>query len=156
MGMLNQALYPNIAKNKDISFVNRLFPVMASIALFIAAGVYILAPFLIRLFSDSAMMEAVPILRLLCLYIFFAGIVAFTGSPVLVAFGYPKASNNAVIYSTAVLAAGYVILYLINGFGIYSFIWILVMAEMFMAAYRVYYCYKFKIFSLGNHSFPGA
>ena len=120
---------------------------MVGIILFICLFVLIFAPFLIRFFSDSNIMEAVPILRILTIYIFFAGIVAFTGSPVLVAFGFSKPSNNAVIYSTLVLVISYVILYFVNNFNIYSFIIVLVLSEVYMAMYRMYYCYKYDIFS---------
>ena len=147
IGMLNQALYPNIAKTKDRKFVNKLLPIMIGIILFICLFVLIFAPFLICFFSDSNMMEAVPILRILTIYIFFAGIVAFTGSPVLVAFGFSKPSNNAVIYSTLVLVISYVILYFVNYFNIFSFIIVLVLSEVYMAMYRMYYCYKYDIFS---------
>lgn len=148
IGMLNQSLYPNIAKSKDVRFVNKLLPIMVGIILFIVLFVFIFAPFLIRIFSHSSMMDAVPILRILAVYIFFAGIVAFTGSPVLVAFGFPRPSNNAVIYSTVVLSVGYFLLYWMNCFSIYSFTLILVIAEIYMAVYRVYYCYKYDIFIL--------
>ena len=69
----------------------------------------------------------------------------YLGSPVLVAFGYFKPFNTSVIYSTLLLIAAYLILYLGNIFNLYMFSACLVIIESYIVIYRLWYCVKYRI-----------
>ena len=105
--MLNQALFPHIAKTLDRKFVNKCFRLILLATGCIIVIVYILAPFAVFVLSDGKLPESVDILHVFSLFIFSGGITSFTGSPVLVSFGYSKPFNRSVVLSTFVLIIFY-------------------------------------------------
>lgn len=146
--MLNQALFPHIAKTLDRAFVNKCFRLILVVTVCIIGIVYVLAPLAVNILSDGKLSESVDILRAFSLFIFSGGITSFTGSPVLVSFGYPKPFNRSVVLSTVILIAIYVILYFTNSFSIINFAIALGFAEFVMAVYRLYYCNYYKLITL--------
>lgn len=79
---------------------------------------------------------------------FSGGITSFTGSPVLVSFGYSKPFNRSVVLSTFVLIVIYMVLYFTNSFSIINFALALGFAEFVIAIYRLYYCNRYKLIML--------
>ena len=146
--MLNQALFPHIAKTLDRNFVNKCFRLIMVATLFIIMGVYILAPIGVNILSDGKLLDAIGILRVLILFIFSGGITLYTGSPVLVSFGYSKPFNRSVFLSTVVLIGIYVCLYLTHAFSILNFALALGSAEFVIAIYRLYYCNRYNLIRL--------
>lgn len=146
--MLNQAVFPHIAKTRDRLFVNKCFRFIMAATLGIIIAVYTLAPFAVDILSHGELPGSVKILRVLCLFIFCGGITLYTGSPVLVSFGYAKPFNRSVVLSTFVLITIYVILYFTNSFSIINFAFALGLAELVIAIYRLYYCNRYKLITL--------
>lgn len=143
--MLNQAIFPHIAKTCDRVFVNRCFRLILGATVLIILVVYVGAPLAVRILSDGELPDSATILRVLCLFIFSGGITSYTGSPVLVSFGYSKPFNQSVILSTFVLIAIYVVLYFTNSFSIINFALALGFAEFVIAIYRLYYCNRYNL-----------
>lgn len=146
--MLNQALFPHIAKTLDRKFVNKCFRLILLATGCIIVIVYILAPFAVFVLSDGKLPESVDILHVFSLFIFSGGITSFTGSPVLVSFGYSKPFNRSVVLSTFVLIVIYMVLYFTNSFSIINFALALGFAEFVIAIYRLYYCNRYKLIML--------
>lgn len=146
--MLNQSLFPHIAKTKERPFVSRCFWLIVVLASVIVIMIYILAPWAVHILSHGELSGAVDILRVLCLFIFCGGITSYVGSPVLVSFGYAKPFNRSVILSTIVLISIYVLLYFLNLFSILNFAFALGLAELVIAVYRLYYCFHYKLIML--------
>lgn len=153
--MLNQAVFPHIAKTLDRLFVNKCFKFILLATCCIVVIVYLFAPIMVNILSNAELPGAVDILRVLCLFIFSGGITSYTGSPVLVSFGYAKPFNRSVILSTFVLIATYFCLYFTNSFSILNFAFALGFAEFVIAVYRLYYCNRYKLIKLygGTSSF---
>ncbi|WP_455638540.1 oligosaccharide flippase family protein [Parabacteroides sp.] len=153
--MLNQAVFPHIAKTLDRLFVNKCFKFILLATCCIVVIVYLFAPIMVNILSNAELPGAVDILRVLCLFIFSGGITSYTGSPVLVSFGYAKPFNRSVILSTLVLIATYFCLYFTNSFSILNFAFALGFAEFVIAVYRLYYCNRYKLIKLygGTSSF---
>lgn len=143
--MLNQAIFPHIAKTRDRVFVNRCFRLIMGATMLIILAVYVCAPLGVRILSGGELPDAATILRALCLFIFSGGITAYTGAPVLVSFGYSKPFNRSVILSTFVLIAIYIVLYFTNSFSIINFAFALGFAEFVIAVYRLYYCNRYNL-----------
>lgn len=146
--MLNQALFPHIAKTLDRQFVNKCFKYILLAISLIVVVVYFFAPLMVSILSHGELPESVKILRVLCLFIFSGGITSYTGSPVLVSFGYAKPFNRSVILSTITLIAIYICLYFTNSFSIINFALALGWAEFVIAVYRLYYCNRYKLIRL--------
>lgn len=68
--MLNQAVYPHIAKTQNRKFANNFLYCNITIAFSVALIVYFLAPFAVYYFAGNTMSEAITLLRILTLFIF--------------------------------------------------------------------------------------
>lgn len=145
MKMMNQAVYPHIAKTKSISFVRKYLKIDFLLSLSIALVVAVMAPFIISIFAKKQLAESVSILQILCVWVFFGGITTFIGSPVLVSFGYPKPFNFSVILSTVVLSFLYLYCFLMDCLTVYNFAWALVISEFVILVYRGYYCLHYRL-----------
>lgn len=143
--MLNQAIFPHIAKTLDRLFVKKCFKLILLAVSCIVVGVYLFAPLMVHLLSDGKLPESVDILRVLCLFIFSGGITSYTGSPVLVSFGYAKPFNRSVVLSTIVLIIIYIGLYFVDLLSIINFALALGIAELVIAVYRLYYCNRYNL-----------
>lgn len=146
--MLNQAVYPHIAKTQNRKFANNFLYCNITIAFLVALIVYFLAPFVVYYFAGNTMSEAITLLRILTLFIFCGCITTYLGTPVLVSFGYPKPFNMSVILSTIILLFLYIVIYTFHLFSIEYFALTLFVTELAILFYRLYYCFHYKIFKL--------
>lgn len=154
LSMLNQAVYPHNAGLQDRRYAAKFMWVIAGAGLVVITTVYLLAPFGVRYFIGEAMPEAITIVRCLCLYIFFGAFSNYTGAPVLVAFGHPKPFNVSCYLSTAVLLCIYGVLYITDTFSLINFAMALVISELVILAYRLYFCFRYKTFSVHGQPTP--
>ena len=145
--MLNQALYPYFARTKDTVLARKGLVFMFLLSLAVMIFVFAIAPFAIGIFAGNQLPESIVLLRIMGLYIVAAGISLYLGTPILVAFGYPKPFNMSVIFSSFILFGFYFILYLSDFMSINNFALVLGISELFIALYRYYYCSINKLFS---------
>lgn len=145
MQMMNQAIYPHIAKTKSFSFVRKYLRIDVLLSFCSALLVIVLAPCAVSLFARNQYPEAVSLLRILAVWVFFGGITTYIGAPVLVSFGYPRPFNVSVFLSTLSLILLYGVCYVFHQFSIYNFAWTLVCSEFVILWYRGYYCCKYKL-----------
>lgn len=146
--MVNQSIYPHLARTKDRILAKNGFFFITICSLLLSLFVYIIAPLAIRFFAGNELMEAVPLLRILCFYIFFSGVSLYLGTPLLVAFGYPKPFNLSVILSTIILMICYYLMYVLNVLTVSNFAYAMGITELFIVLYRISYCYNNKILYL--------
>lgn len=128
--MLNQAVYPHIARTQDKRFVARFIWINILFAFVLSTVIFVVSPLLVSLFTGTKMPETISLMRIFCLYTFCTSITICLGSTTLVAFGHPKPFNNSVIYSTFVLVIVYLSLYWMNLFTIYNFALALILADV--------------------------
>lgn len=145
MQMLNQAVYPHIARTLNRAFVKKFLYINIALSLSIALMVVIMAPIGVHFFAEYQLDESIVLLRILALWVFCGGITTYIGAPVLVSFGYPKPFNISVIVSTITLFCLYILMYMMNIFNIYYFALALFISELAILIYRSYYCFKLKI-----------
>jgi PST family polysaccharide transporter len=143
--MLVQAIFPHNSSKQSVSFVRKSFYAIVGMVLCEIIFVYLLAPFAVRFFAADALPASITITRILLFFLFFGAISNYLGSPVLVAFGYPKPFNRSVFLSTFVLIACYGVFYLFNWFSLVSFAVAVITAEASIAIYRFHACRKLKI-----------
>ena len=143
--MLNQAVYPHIAKTLDKNFVKKFFKFNIGLSLGIAIIFFITAKLTVGLFINGDNSISVTILRILCIRIFFAGISNYLGTPILVSFGHSKQFNISIILSTFLIILLYILLFIFNCFTVNIFAFIMVLTEIFVIVYRMYYCKKYQI-----------
>lgn len=150
MQMMNQAVYPHIAKTRDKIFASNFLWVNITVSFVVSLCIYLLAPFAVSFFAGKELTEAITIVQILCLWVFTAGLTTYLGSPVLVSFGYPRPFNQSVILSSIVLFINYTLLYLGDLFTIYNFAFALCFSEFIILIYRGYFCFYYKIFNFNE------
>lgn len=142
--MLNQAVYPHIAKKQSRSFVRKYLYLNVIVAAMISLLVFLLAPIGVYYFAGDTMPQAVQLLRILSLFVFSACMTTYLG-PILISFGHSGAFNKSILMSTLVLACCYFFFYSIGAFTVYSFALILFITQFSMLIYRLFYCYYYRI-----------
>ena len=105
--MVNQAIYPHLARTLNKLFARKMLIVNVALSFVIALSVFVLAPYAVYYFSKGELEASVFLTRILCVWLFFGGIVVYLGGPVLVSFGYPKPFNDSVILGTLILLISY-------------------------------------------------
>ena len=150
MQMFNQALYPHMSKSQDKSMLHHSFRIMVVITSCVSVVIFLISGFVVSLLTRGETPEAVGILRILCLYQFFAGFSVFMGTSTLVAFGYQKPFNVSVVWSTVVLIACYSLMILSGCSSIYLYALATVAAELMVFGYRFYYCKRYGLLSFKN------
>jgi PST family polysaccharide transporter len=146
--MFNQALYPNMSKSQDKTMLRRSFGITAMLTFCVSVGIFLISDFAVHLLSKGQSPEAIGILRILCLYLFFSGFSVVMGTSSLVAFGYQKPFNVSVVWSTVVLIGCYSLMIMSGNNSIYLYALALVAAELMVFGYRLYYCRKYGLLSL--------
>ena len=144
--MLNQAVYPHIARTRNRLFITKYLFLSALLGLSLSVVLFLVAPFLIGLFTNENIDEATTILRVLCLFTFSDTITIGLGACTLIAFGFPKPFNESVMCSTVFLSLLYVLIYFFELFSTTSFAFALFLTSLFVLLYRLYFCIKNSIF----------
>jgi PST family polysaccharide transporter len=103
LSMLNNAIFPHNSKNQNKRFVTKAFLAIILCSAGLAVIVYVFTPFVVKFLSGSELLLAIPVTRILTLWILIVGISYYTGTPTLVAMGFAKPFNYSVIWSTVLL-----------------------------------------------------
>lgn len=143
--IINQVVFPQIARTKDKLFVKKILKLRISIALLFFLGILISSKYVIQLFMGEQNMLAINALNLLSINVVITAISYFTGSTILVSFGYTKQFNWSVVIATIFSISGLLILLTFNSLGLYQIIIVVILTELFVLIYRQYYCLKFKL-----------
>lgn len=146
--MLTQAIFPHNAKNRDSRFALRAFGGLLSVSILGLTVLFFIAPYLVDFLGHGQLADAVPILRFLELYILVGVCAVYSGTPLLVAWGYSKPFNDSVFISTTFLLILYAFFGLCGVRSMYYFAAALLVSELIILGYRSFFCVKYKIFSL--------
>lgn len=146
LGPITTALYPFIAKNKNIKLYRKILIYVLVANICICAFVFIFAKNIITIFYGSEMVNAYKILRIFCLIPLVSVPHMMIGFPLLGALGYTREVNVSVIISSFVHITGLVILYLIEKMNIYSIAYMVLITESFILLLRMYWVLKYKLF----------
>lgn len=146
--MLSQVIYPHNARNKDAKFATYAWLVVAAVAFCGLIVLYYLIPFLVAFLGNNRFPDAVAISRFLEIHIILCVFTYYLGTPMLVAWGYPKPFNNSVIIATLCVLFLYGVLYVFSLNSIYYFASVCILSEAVLLFYRLFYCLKYKIIKL--------
>lgn len=142
--VINSAVYPRIANSKDKIFAKKIL----YIRIFIGVILYLfclIAAKPIAIFVSNEMMDAIPTIRLMGLLLILTSISYYSGISLLVAFGYPRIFNRSVIYSTILYLSISGILIYLKQIGLYSVVLAIIIVELYIVLYRLWFCYRKKI-----------
>jgi PST family polysaccharide transporter len=139
MHPLTNALFPHVAKNKDITLFKKMFVVaMALVIVGGAAGVFI-APHLITFLFGNEFAASADIFNLHIIALVFVFPSLMLGYPLLAALGFSKAANYSVIAGCLIFFTIALIGYLLGIDETEFFVWAVVIAEFAVFSIRLYF-----------------
>ena len=146
--MLTQAIYPHNARNRNHKFALQAFAGLLGISIAGLIILYFIAPFAVDFLGNGQLSAAVPLLRFFEIYILIGVCTVYCGTPLLVAWGYPNPFNHSVLISTGGLLLIYGVFWCTGVASLYYFAAALLLSELLILSYRIFYCFKYKIFHL--------
>jgi len=142
---VNGALYPFIAKNRDIKTYKKIFTAACLVNFCICAFIFIFAQQFINIFFGSEMIEAYKVLRIFCIISLFVFPSMLLGYPLIAASGYVKEANESVIAGSLIHIAGLSVLFFSGRMDIYSIAFMVMLTEIIVFGIRVYCIFKYKL-----------
>lgn len=150
-GPIAQALYPYVAREKNLSVYKKIFIYAVLLNVF---GTLILAyfdEFIFRLlFSDNAGQESLEIFNIFLVANLVVVPSILLGYPLLAALGYANHANNSVFLASAFHVVGLSVLYGIDQINVYTVSALVVITELICALYRIYYTYTIGVLRGGK------
>ncbi|WP_273804030.1 oligosaccharide flippase family protein [Providencia rettgeri] len=144
LNILNQILYPHIARTKNFHLTFKVIFILLAVYLAIYPIVFLLGEDVIILFAGNDMSEAFP--YLLILYIIpIANIVTyFSGNCALILINKKTAFNNSIYFSALMYIVLISALLLTSKFNITVLCWALVFNSLVTSLYRAISCIKHR------------
>lgn len=142
---LTQALYPFIAKHRDIKTYKKWVSVALLFNILICTFAFIFAKQIITIFYGSDMTVAYKILRIFCYITLITFPSVLIGYPLLGALGHTRIANNSVIAGSIIHITGLFILFLTNKMDIYSIALMVLITESIVLGIRGYFVLKYKL-----------
>lgn len=135
--LIAQVIYPNVAKSKNMLLVKKSIKIVLLFGAFVCLFVYLFAPNIILLLSDTSMLGAVSILKIMVLYVPIVGISYLFGASVLVVKGYSREYNLSVVYSVLLYILMLLSFISFSKVNLYTMALAFVAPELFVALYRI-------------------
>ncbi len=146
---LTNALYPHMAKKKDLHLFKKIFLFAMVVIIIGGTAGYFIAPFLIKLLFGVDFLASADIFNLHIIALIFVFPSLLLGYPLLAALGFSKEANNSVIY-------GCLLFFTISLFGYMTgetkteyFVWAVIFAEALVFILRGYFAIN-RVFSKKN------
>jgi len=139
MHPLTNALFPHVAKNKDINLFKKLFVVAMCLVILGGIGGYFVAPHLIMFLFGSEFAASADIFNLHIIALVFVFPSLMLGYPLLAALGFSKAANYSVVAGCLVFFTIAFVGYSIGIKQTEFFVWSVIIAEFTVLAIRLYF-----------------
>lgn len=147
---LNQALYPFVAKQKDIKTYKKLFTIAVLCNLFICIFVFSFAKEFITIFYGTEMTEAYKILRIFSIIVLFTFPSMLIGYPLLAAMGHTREANGSVIIGSIIHIMGLIFIISTGFLNVYSIALMVLITEVVVFCIRAYSVFKYKLLEIGD------
>lgn len=150
---LTSALYPYMAKTRDIKFYKKVLFWAIFVLFFICTGLFIVAPFLIKIFYGAEMMPAYKVLRIFSITLFFGIICGITRYPFVGALGHVKVVNFSATVAAIVQILIYIVVYKLGMLNIISIAYLTILPEIIILSFSIATIVKYNLFSEDNKLF---
>lgn len=120
IGMIGQATFPKIARERNIKYINNIMFIVIAIAVLGYFVLFLLTPFIVEIFTGEIYAETVTIVRILGLSGILASANYFLGGNRLIPLGYKKEYMQVMILNSIFYFLVLSFLYLGNMLNIYT------------------------------------
>lgn len=146
VGMISQATFPKISREKNISFINKIM-LLTTISISLTYIIlYFNSNWIVKVLSGSFNTQAVDILRILSFSVIISALNLFLGSNRLVPFGYKKAFVLNAFFNSVFFILGFGFLWLFSFITLYTLSYLYLAAELFVLGLNLHKSFKFKLF----------
>ncbi len=145
---LVNALYPYVARHRNIRFFKKIFYFAISGNVLICLLLFILAPWVIHTLFGNNAMASVPVFRKLILVALVVVPSILVGYPFLAALGYPQYANGTVVLGSIIHISGLAILALTGQINLVTVPLLLGITELTVFLSRWWAIQKFKLWRL--------
>lgn len=142
---LSMALFPTIARTRDLKMNQKITFMAALSSLLIWAFVYWQSELLLRILGGDEMIIYTNLLRELSVLIPIVVITYFLGTNTLVAFGYQRAFNLSIIYPSIIYLVLLFVFWQTDGLTIQMIIFLRILVDVLMMGYRLFIAFKYKL-----------
>ena len=139
MHPLTNALFPHIAKNKDLGLFKKVFVIAMFMVVIGGIAGYFVAPYLIRFLFGETFAASADIFNLHIIALVFVFPSLLLGYPLLAALGFSKEANNSVIWGCLAFFMIAVIGYFLGVTETEYFVWAVIIAECLVFSIRAYF-----------------
>jgi O-antigen/teichoic acid export membrane protein len=146
--MLQQAVFPTLARTKNKKLLKNLILASFIIGCLIGVCTYFLAETFILLFGGESMIGFVSTLKTLSIMSPFISLTFILGTCSLVAFGYFKEYNFSLICTSIIYFIILIILFYLDLISFWNLIYLRIFGDVLMCFIRGYFTMKRKILTI--------
>ena len=144
-GTIVQALYPRMVASKSLALWKKVFVSSVSLNLFLQFFLFWLAPWILALIYSDVETMTVLVFRVLMFATVFSFPSMLLGFPLLGAWGHVKVVNYSIVAASFFHISTLFILFVLDGFGLYSVSLLIVVSEFLVLSLRVYYSRRLNL-----------
>lgn len=137
LNMLNQAIYPRVAKSKDINMIYNIIKKCLVISIPVIFLSFFIVKDVILLYAGNDFIESAGVFYILSINLVVNIISHFSGNCILVVMGYSKQFNLSIIYSAFIYTISIALFVSIDFFDIYISSALIVMFNFLVMAFRM-------------------
>lgn len=146
IGMIAQATFPKISRERNIRFLNKIMFLVVGIVTIGYMFVFVTADRIVYLFSGEYIGDSVVIIRILGISSIFVSFNYFLGGNRLVPFGYSKMYMKVIMRNCLFFICGIFFLYLTGYINMYSLSFMTLLVEIFCSISLVVVNVKLNLF----------
>jgi O-antigen/teichoic acid export membrane protein len=143
--ILSQTVFPRISKEKDLSFIKKIFWIAITVNTVLFILVILLSKPLVLILGGQQMVSAIPVLHILALTVPVIAMSNLFGVQLLISFGYNREFSRVIVTSGLVYLLQLLILWPTIGFTIISVSAIAVITEIFVTICMFHLCKKYDL-----------
>lgn len=147
---ISVALYPYMARFKDLKFYKKLLIFTMIVAFFSCIALFLMSKLIITIFYGKEMIQAYLIFRILVIAVLIEMISIFFDYPLLGVFGHMKTVSYITIFGAVFHLICLGILYITNYINITTVAILIVITTAVMLLLKLYFTYKYRIFSIAD------
>ena len=144
---IKSALYPYVAKYRNINFYKKVFWAVVGFYTAICLVCIVFAEQIVTIFYGTGMADAAVLFQLFCGVVLVSAPSTLIGYPLLGAMGYTHEANLAVIVASVFHIVGLAVLYFVGGLNAYSMVILTVLSEMVIFGQWGWYVWKHQLLS---------
>ena len=145
--ILSQSVFPQINRDKNISFVRKLSKIYFILTLCFITFVLLFSEYFVSFLGGELMMPSVGILNIFILTVPIVAMSNIFGVLTLIPFGYSKAFTKVIMMSFLVYLFQIFLLFFLGMVSVYSISIILVITEIFVTCRMYFYCKKYNLWT---------